>query len=279
MGRKKSHTKVWNSHRLRILRALYPTMNTRELAKKLGVTYQACKSKATVLNLHKVNRKIWTKRDDALLRKHYPKKNTDYLQKLFKCTASSVYQRADKLGLKKDAAYLLRKNQRLGRKLANSEASKKSRFQKGLIPPNKGMKQTEYMSKEGIARTEATRFQKGGLPPTTLHDGAVTIRTDKYRDGKTQRQYKWIRIDKAKWVMYHVHIWTKKHGPVPLGKIVIFKDGNSMNCKLSNLKLISLEDNMRRNTIHRYPAELKSLIRLQGKLKRIINEKQNRRSA
>jgi hypothetical protein len=72
-----------------------------------------------------------------------------------------------------------------------------------------------------------------------------------------------------------VHTWQQHNGPVPQGKIVCFKDHNTLNCSIENLMLLSRAENMQRNTIHRYPDELKSTIRLVSKLKRKINEKQN----
>jgi hypothetical protein len=55
---------------------------------------------------------------------------------------------------------------------------------------------------------------------------------------------------------------------------VVFKDGNQLNCIIENLECISNAELMQRNTIHRFPAELKSTIRLVNKLKRNINAKE-----
>lgn len=149
-----------------------------------------------------------------------------------------------------------------------------SYIKKGNISFNKGKKQSEYMTAEAIKRTKKTRFKKGNLPHNTKSkNGVISIR----KDAKTKRPYKHIRVSIGKWKMLHVVKWETKHGKVPRGKIVVFKDGNSMNCALKNLQLMTREENMKRNTIHRYPDELKQVIRLNNKLKRKTSEhkKQN----
>ena len=57
--------------------------------------------------------------------------------------------------------------------------------------------------------------------------------------------------------------------------ILIFIDGNKQNFDKSNLKLITQAENMKKNTIYRYPPELISLIRTSKKLSRKIAEVQN----
>lgn len=157
-----------------------------------------------------------------------------------------------------------------------AERKKAGMYRKGATPMNKGKKQSEYMSQESIEKTAATRFKKGEPNHNTLYDGAITIRYDTMRDG-TKRPYKWIRISKANWKMLHVKIWEDEHGPVPEGKIVVFKNKNSLDVKLKNLQLITLEENMRRNTIHRYPVELKQVIRVVVKLKKSIKKTEDER--
>lgn len=143
-------------------------------------------------------------------------------------------------------------------------------FKEGHVPMNKGMKQVEYMSKAAIEKTKKTRYKKGHKPHNTRHDGAISIRKDTARDG-TVRQYQWIRLKEGVWKMLHVHVWEKKYGPLPKDMVVIFKNGDTMNCKLSNLEALTRKEHMKRNSIMRYPEELRQLIRLNQKLKRVIN--------
>lgn len=152
-----------------------------------------------------------------------------------------------------------------------------TRMKKGHIPFNKGKKQEDYMTPEGIERAKKNWFKAGEIPPNKAHfkDGDITVR----KDSKTKRSYYWIRIRLRIWKMLHVKLWEDEYGAVPDGHIVVFKDKNSLNCELQNLELISIEENMRRNTIHNYPPEIKEIIRINTKLNKAIHEKQNQRSA
>lgn len=142
---------------------------------------------------------------------------------------------------------------------------KTGQFRKGQAPANKGKKQTEFMSPEAIARTAATRFVKGREPHNTNEIGEVVIRK---RIDRNEPAYKWIKTSTGM-VMLHHYNWTQANGPIPKGYILAFKSGDTMNCEVENLMLITREQNMQRNTIHRYPDELKEVIRLKGKIKRI----------
>ena len=73
----------------------------------------------------------------------------------------------------------------------------------------------------------------------------------------------------------HLLVWRAAHGPAPAGHAVIFRDGDKRNVALSNLECVSRAENMRRNSIHRYPPELKKTIRAAAKLRRTIEEYDN----
>ena len=141
---------------------------------------------------------------------------------------------------------------------------KESQFKKGQTPPNKGKK----MPPELYEKCKATMFKKGQLPHNTAAtDGEVRMRRD-----KSGKAYKYIRVALGHWELYHRVIWEQAHGPIPEGMLVVFKDGDSMNCELDNLEMITMEENMARNTLHRFPAELKDVIRLSNKIKRKLHE-------
>lgn len=144
------------------------------------------------------------------------------------------------------------------------EARKRnSKFPSGHVPDNKGKKMNEELK----ARLKHTFFNKGHKPANTLHDGAITTRHDR----STKRDYKWIRVN-GTWEMLHVVIWKEKHGEVKPGKIIAFKDGNSLNCVIGNLEAITREDNMKRNSFHNYPEELKEFVLLKSKITRKVNQ-------
>ncbi|MEO9474159.1 MAG: HNH endonuclease [Cyclobacteriaceae bacterium] len=119
---------------------------------------------------------------------------------------------------------------------------KESCFQKGANPWNAG--------KRGIHYSRSTEFKKGNKPGNTLSDGAITKRTQ--TSVKTGLKYQsWhIRVSEAKWIQLNRWMWEKYKGPIPKGHIIVFKDGNSLHCELSNLECISMSENARRN--HNY---------------------------
>ena len=118
------------------------------------------------------------------------------------------------------------------------------RFLPGHKPWNKNLKGLDIGGKE-------TRFKKGNLPHNTKHDGAISIRTD----SKSGIPYKYIRIAKAKWVLLHRYVWEQYNGQIPKGYIIRFKDGDTLNCAISNLECISRRENMKRNTNYQKSAE------------------------
>jgi hypothetical protein len=133
------------------------------------------------------------------------------------------------------------------------------------------------MNADTIERTKATRFKKGNLPHNAIGfvDGDITVRHN--HKNRNSPPYKWIRVKLGQWKMYHVYLWEQQNGPIPKGSIIIFKDKNTMNTVIENLECISLEENMLRNSVQRYPEEIKKTIQVISLITRKINkhEKQN----
>lgn len=79
--------------------------------------------------------------------------------------------------------------------------------------------------------------------------------------------------------MVHHLVWEQHHGQVPAGHAVVFKDRDKANIEIENLELITRAELCRRNSIHRYPPELKHAIRTLAKLKRTIEDSSNEKPA
>ncbi len=86
-------------------------------------------------------------------------------------------------------------------------------------------------------------FSKGNTPTNTLYNSAITIRKD-----NRGIPYQFIRISVGNWLHLHVHTWMKHNGPVPEEMMVTFIDGNTMNCDIENLKLMTRKENALRNS-------------------------------
>ena len=110
----------------------------------------------------------------------------------------------------------------------------KGQFEKGCIPWNKGLK--------GFRPSKRTEFKTGHLPANTKYNGCLSLR--KKDNGE---KYYYIRISQAKWVLYQRYLWEQKHGSIPKGMLIAFKDNNSLNCVFENLEMISRIENLQRN--------------------------------
>ena len=258
----------WNGEEIKLLKAEYATCaDPRELAAKIGRSYKAMRTMAKRFGLYRVapkpvNHCTATKEEDQFIQANHLTMPQKRMAKELNRSHQFVKDRMNKYGLYD--------------KQRARQFAKESQLKKGNVPQNKGKKWDEFMSKEGQRASRRTTFKKGNEPVNTKFNGAVSLRED-----KTGRTYKYIRISKAKWELYHRYRWMKFRGKIPKNHLIVFKDGDSMNCKLSNLEMITLEENMKRNTYHNYPKPIAQLIQLRGALNRQINkhEKQNKRSA
>lgn len=197
----------------------------------------------------------FTEEEDQFIKDHYLSLPAFFIEKLLGRPKGTVRQRMPLLGLKIPEAI-------------KAGFVKDSFFKKGAVPANKGKKLTEYISPEKIENIKRTQFKKGQKPKNTLYDNAVVKRRD-----KTGITYLYIRLSLARWVPLQRFLWEQKHGPIPDGYNIVFKDRNSFNCNLDNLELVSNADLMLRNSAHRFGPEIFKIIQLRGALNRQINKR------
>lgn len=107
------------------------------------------------------------------------------------------------------------------------------RFQKGMIPANKGKKGS--MSPDQYKKCAATMFKKGNIPANRRpigservdnRDGSILI---KVQDGHLQKN----------WMSKSRYVYEQAYGKIPKGHKIIFADGNNRNFNLDNLILVS----------------------------------------
>jgi hypothetical protein len=199
-------------------------------------------------------KKPWTPEDIQILEHEYPVSHTPTLAAKMGRTDRGVYAMANILGLKKTPEYLL--TAAAGR--LNKNSSIATRFKKGHETWNKGLR---GFSPEG---SEAGRFRKGRLPKNHVPVGSTRILKDGYVE---------IKIAEPRaWDLLHHKVWLDAGRDLPEGYALRFRDGNKQNCALENLFLQNRAELMTANSVHRYPPELKHVMRLTAKLTRRINE-------
>ena len=216
----------WNRKDIEKLNVLWPDHTQRQCGRILRRTRSAVKQRAVILGLRKRNRKEWTKSADRELRRLYPDLPNKVIAERLGCTLSSVNGHASKLGLKKSEEYI--RSMAMHQKFI--EEGKKHRIKKGQIlfrPP------------KGVHYSPGTEFKKGNVPANVGKNGEIRVRAGDHYGTRPWRAYKWIRIRQGHWRMLHVVLWEKHRGRIPKGKIITFKNGNSMDVRISNLRCIT----------------------------------------
>jgi hypothetical protein len=215
-------------------------------------------------------RVYWQPADVDELRRRYPHEKTADIARDLRRRLDEVYRKAISIGLRKTADYLASPDAcRLRR---GDEIGKPYRYPKGHVPANKGTRRPGYAP----GRMAETMFKKGQFPankdPGFYVPGALRVNTDGYVDMRTS-----FAPGALGWTCLHRILWEDAHGPIPRGHVLKFKDGDKLNVELDNLELITLQENMARNTIARYPRELRSVMHLVRKAERKIRERQDNR--
>jgi hypothetical protein len=208
--------------------------------------------------------RFWTPQEVAKLQELYPHLHTQEVAKALNMPEFRVSNKAYKMGIKKTQECL---QSVAYQTYALNVLS--TRFKSGQKPWNKGVKVKEVIPQESLKRMAKTQFKKGNKPHNyyTEEKGVITIRTD-----KRGIQYYHIKLSDSIWEPLHRHLWQLCYGPIPQGSIVVFKDGNPMNCFISNLQCITKAENALRNTFLNRPPELIKITRLKSRITRKINQ-------
>ncbi len=219
-------------------------------------------------------RRPWLKSELELLRAEYPNELTYKTAKKLGRPMSTVYNRAQRIGLEKSAAF--KASPASGRiHKGHAERGVATRFHPGQAPWCKGRKTGTH------GRSGETQFKKGR--PAHEARNYVPIGTEKI-DVKRGVLVRKITDDPsiypvARWRPVHVMTWEAAHGPVPRDHIVIFRRGMktliAAEITIDRLELVSLAENMRRNSYHtNYPPEIRQVIQLRGAVQRQINRRE-----
>lgn len=211
----------------------------------------------------------WTEIDITVLRRVYPTCSALHIAGAIGCSENAVYNKARKLGLKKSPAFIAETARQ--RSAQPDHGGRATRFQPGLVPHNKGMKHPPGWA--------PGRMAQGQFKPRAPHEcrnylpiGSLRITKDGLLERKTTDD---VSLATARrWTAEHRLVWEHHYGPVPEGHAVVFRPGlrttDPALITIDRLELLTRSDLMRRNTIHRYPPQVKDLIRLRKRLERAI---------
>ncbi len=246
--------KVLNKDRIDFILKNRLKMASGDISKELGISKDVVRRYLVDNNLQ-VPKEVWIKFRSDKRKKPFTKEEDDFIHE----NIESKNQKWIAKELGRSINYVQKRMRELGYSDLLKEKSEISIFKKGNKSWNKGTK--------GLTSANSTSFKKGNKPHNTKEDGAISIRKD-----TSGCSYKYIRISESNWELLQFVNWRKVHGEIPKGYILIFKDGDSINCEVSNLELISREENMKRSSIHNYPEELIPVVRLIGKLNKKIKE-------
>lgn len=258
--------KTWSKAEEQLLRDLYPTMNTRALANKLGKPYEAVKSRASLFGLLKdkeykqrTSYGPWTEEKDQILIKEYAMTSNKELCEKLEVPDHSLANRARRLNLRKDPGYIKKVNAEwpeahvkylednygkksrteIAKHLGRTAGAVKSKATKlGLKVPSSNIRL--------LHKTNAGTFRKDNDPGNTLENGAITIRHA--RSNRKSKPYYFIRLGKQNWYPLHQYLWELMNGKPEKNMCVAFKDGNTLNVLYDNLELITRAENMKRNS-------------------------------
>lgn len=129
-----------------------------------------------------------------------------------------------------------------------------STFKKGHIPYNAGTK--------GLCKANAGSFKKGNIPKNHRNVG----------EERFVKGYWEIKVAEPNlWMSKGRYIWEQNYEKIPEGYVVTFLDGNSDNFELSNLALISQNENRIMNKM-KLRKEDKELTQAGVNIAKIINK-------
>lgn len=220
--------KCWQPDEIEILEKYYRKETVTAIHKRLKVlghdrSESAVWNKIFALGLSKSSpRKFWTATELDIIKEVYPETGTPGTMRALGAigcqrTAASIRGKAKKMGIKTKLI---------------------TRFTAGQTAHNKGKK----MKPSTRDKVKGTMFQNGHRPHTYKPVGTVVIKKD-----NTGRRYKYKKHGEKDWRFVHKDVWEQAHGKIPKGKIIVFKNRDTLDCRLENLMILTRAENLMRN--------------------------------
>lgn len=218
-------------------------------------------------------RRTWTAAEDAHLRTLYPDHTAAACAHALNRSTSSVYARANVLGLAKSTAFYASDRSGRVQRGRQDPRMRAHQFKPGQPAWNKGIKGSTGTHPECRAHQFKKGERRGAANRNYVPIGTLRIT----KDGMLERK---ITDDPAlyparRWVSVQRLVWEAAHGAIPPGHVVRFKPGMATTqvhqITLDRIECISMANNMRRNSVHRLPPAVAGLAQLKGAITRQVN--------
>ena len=82
-----------------------------------------------------------------------------------------------------------------------------------------------------------------------------------------------VKVSDSNWRPRAWLTWEKHQGKIPRGKIVWHKDGNPQNDDIENLELITRKEAMTRNSMQRFPPEIREVMHLKAEITKHLKKR------
>lgn len=200
-------------------------------------------------------RRVWTDKELKFLRLFYPDQKASALAEMLNVKLYLVYKKAKQLGLQKSAEF--KASAASGR--LDGVRGAGTRFKPGNVPWTLG--------KKGVRMNPATEFKAGQAPANVQPVGALRINSMGDIDIKTAP-------GPRNWQSLRRYAWEQVHGPIPDAMCIVPINGDGHDTRIENLRLVTRAENIHHNLLSRYPAELRNVMALRGRLNTQITNQQ-----
>lgn len=218
----------------------YTKMSRKEMATYLGVSIGILKSYIDKFAKLRVTKE---QKNEIQRRVRFKTNKTDQFDDFIKSNYMEMSMKEIARKINKSDGFVRSRLKDLGLYIPEEileERQKGTLFKKGRVSPNKG----KPVSADTYKKISKSFFKKGHRPHNQRKDWDEVVA----KNGG--REYWMIKIpSKTKMVFKHRWLWELCYGPIPERHSVRFKDGNTLNCVIENLYLISLRDQMVENAM------------------------------
>lgn len=218
-----------------------------------------------------MTRRPWTDAELAVLRRNYPHFPTAQIAAQLGRSVGTVYQAAERHGLRKTEAYLA--SDAACRLRRGDDVGAAHRFAKGSKPWNAGVPGSTGHHPNSAAHHFAPRPASEARNYKPI--GSLRLNRDGHVERKTTDDPHLAPA--RRWTPVYRLVWEAAHGPIPKGHAVVFRPGQATadvhQITVGRLELVTRAELMRRNSVHQLPPELARVVQLRGAIARQINKR------